>query len=86
MADNDYLLPGLIDLHAHYRVSFQNLAHDDTVAMPKIFLANGVTAIFPAGEIDPFKMKDLREQIDRGERPGPRILSTGPYYGASAPD
>jgi hypothetical protein len=54
--------------------------------MPKIFLANGVTAIFPAGEIDPFKMKDLREQIDRGERPGPRILSTGPYYGASAPD
>ncbi|MFT4855523.1 MAG: hypothetical protein ACI9ZX_002759 [Algoriphagus sp.] len=84
MADNDYLLPGPIDLHAHYRVSFQNLAHDATVAMPKIFLTNGVTATFPTGEIEPFKMKDLREQIDRGDRPGPHILSTGPHYGASA--
>jgi len=86
LSDDDYLLPGFIDLHAHFRVSYQNLAHDDTVAMPKIFLANGITTAFPAGEIEPFKMKELRESIDRGERPGPRILSTGPYYGTAAPD
>jgi len=44
------MLPGLIDLHAHYRVSYANKAYDDTVAMPKIFLANGITSTFPAGE------------------------------------
>ena len=48
--------PGLIDLHGHYRVSYAGVAKDDTVAMPKIFLANGVTATFPAGEVEPYKM------------------------------
>ncbi|MEQ9301711.1 MAG: amidohydrolase family protein [Cyclobacteriaceae bacterium] len=86
LSDDDYLLPGLIDLHGHYRVSYAGVAKDDTVAMPKIFLANGVTATFPAGEVEPEKMLDLRKRIDSGERPGPRILSSGPYYGSAAPD
>lgn len=86
LSDDDYLLPGLIDLHGHYRVSYAGVAKDDTVAMPKIFLANGVTATFPAGEVEPEKMLDLRRRIDNGERPGPRILSSGPYYGSAAPD
>lgn len=86
LGEDDYLLPGLIDLHGHYRVSFAGLAKDDTVAMPRLFLANGVTATFPAGEVEPYKMMDLRKRIDRGELPGPRILSSGPYYGRAAPD
>ncbi|MFC3881876.1 amidohydrolase family protein [Algoriphagus namhaensis] len=86
LGDEDYILPGLIDLHAHYRVSYNNLAFDDTVAMPKIFLANGITSTFPAGEIEPEKMWDLQEAIDANERPGPRILHSGPYFGTAAPD
>jgi hypothetical protein len=86
LTEEDYMLPGLIDLHAHYRVSYANKAYDDTVAMPKIFLANGITSTFPAGEIEPEKMWDLQEQIDSDKRPGPRILHSGPYYGSAAPD
>ncbi len=86
LSDEDYVLPGLIDLHAHYRVSYANEAFDDTVAMPKIFLANGITSTFPAGEIEPEKMWDLQKEIDVYKRPGPRILHSGPYYGSAAPD
>ena len=86
LTDADYILPGLIDLHAHYRVSYDNKAYDDTVAMPKIFLANGVTSTFPAGEIEPEKMWDLQRSIDSNQRPGPRILHSGPYFGTAAPD
>ncbi|WP_425639608.1 amidohydrolase family protein [Algoriphagus yeomjeoni] len=85
-SDEDYILPGLIDLHAHYRVSNGGQAFDDTVAMPKIFLANGITSTFPAGEIEPEKMWDLQEEIDANRRPGPRILHSGPYFGTAAPD
>ena len=86
LTDEDYMLPGLIDLHAHYRVSYANKAYDDTLAMPKIFLANGITSTFPAGEIEPEKMWDLQEHIDSGKRSVPRILHSGPYYGTAAPD
>lgn len=86
LSDEDYMLPGLIDLHAHYRVSYKGKAFDDTVAMPKIFLANGITSTFPAGEIEPEKMWDLQNDIDANNRPGPRILHSGPYYGSAAPD
>lgn len=86
LKDDDYILPGFIDLHAHYRVSYEGKAFDDTVAMPKIFLANGITSTFPAGEIEPEKMWDLQDAIDRGQRPGPRVLHSGPYFGTAAPD
>ncbi|NVK48471.1 MAG: amidohydrolase family protein, partial [Cyclobacteriaceae bacterium] len=86
LSEDDYILPGLIDLHAHYRVSYEGKAYDDTVAMPKIFLANGVTSTFPAGEIEPEKMWDLQKKIDAGQMPGPRILHSGPYFGTAAPD
>ncbi|MFT4736400.1 MAG: imidazolonepropionase-like amidohydrolase [Cyclobacteriaceae bacterium] len=86
LTDDDYVLPGLIDLHAHYRVSYNKKAFDDTVAMPKIFLANGITTTFPAGEIEPEKMWDLQQEIDASRRPGPRILHSGPYFGSADPD
>ena len=83
---NDYILPGLIDLHAHYRVAHSGIAKDDTVVMPRLFLANGVTATFPAGEIEPYKMRHLSTRIASGKTPGPRILHSGPYFGTAAPD
>ncbi len=77
------VLPGLIDLHAHYAVDlFGEGRVDETVAYPSLFLANGVTTTFPAGEMDPEKMRQLRIAIDAGERPGPRLLNSGPYFGS----
>ncbi len=84
LEEDDYILPGVFDLHAHYSMTILNAPRtDETKAYPVIFLANGVTSTFPAGEYDPVSMMELRKQIDRGERVGPRIYNSGPYFGTS---
>src|SRR5690606_15611735 len=51
LADDQYIIPGLFDLHAHYALGlFGEGRVDDVVAYPAMFLANGVTSTFPAGE------------------------------------
>jgi len=83
LAADQTILPGMFDMHAHYAVDlFGKGRVDETAAYPALFLANGVTSTFPAGEMDPFKMRDLRMAIDAGERPGPRIFNSGPYFGS----
>jgi imidazolonepropionase-like amidohydrolase len=82
--DGDYIVPGFFDLHAHYAVDLLgNGRVDETNAYPQIFLGNGVTSTFPAGEVNPERMRATRIAIDAGERPGPRIYNSGPYYGSA---
>jgi imidazolonepropionase-like amidohydrolase len=77
-----FVMPGLFDLHAHYAVDlFGEGRIDEYTVNPVLFLANGVTATFPAGEVDPDEARRGRERIARGEIPGPRIFSSGPYFG-----
>ncbi len=85
LATDQYLLPGIFDLHAHYRVTFDGVRRDEVEANPVIFLANGVTSTFPGGEIQPEKMLEARRQINRGEKTGARIHSSGPYFGTAFP-
>lgn len=86
LGPDDYVLPGLFDLHAHYNVQFLGLPRsEELVATPVLWLANGVTSTFPAGEYDPEAMWALRQRIDRGEQPGPRLYNSGPYYGSARP-
>lgn len=85
LSSDQYLLPGLFDLHAHYRVTFDGVRRDEVEANPVIFLANGVTSTFPGGEIEPEKMLNARRQINRGEKVGARIHSSGPYFGTAFP-
>ncbi|HUL75235.1 MAG TPA: amidohydrolase family protein [Vicinamibacterales bacterium] len=86
LTPDDYILPGLFDLHAHYAVDlFGQGRVDEYTANPLIFLGNGVTSTFPAGEVDPEGMMAARRRIDRGEQIGPRILSSGPYFGTARP-
>ena len=76
----------MFDLHAHYAIELFNAGRkDETVAYPSLFLANGVTATFPAGEMDPNAMHDLRVRIENGLEPGPRLLNSGPYFGTARP-
>lgn len=83
---DEYVLPGLVDLHAHYNVQLLGLPRlEELVATPVLWLANGVTSTFPAGEYDPEAMWALRQRIDRGEQPGPRLYNSGPYYGSARP-
>jgi imidazolonepropionase-like amidohydrolase len=79
-------MPGLFDLHAHYAVDlFGEGRVDEYRVNPVLFLANGVTSTFPAGEVDPAEARRGRERIAAGEVPGPRIFSSGPYWGTARP-
>src|SRR5262245_39279307 len=86
LSDDEYLMPGLIDLHAHYAVDlFGEGRVDEYTVNPLLFLANGITSTFPAGEVDPNGMMEARKRIDRGEQIGSRILNSGPYFGTARP-
>ena len=86
LTDSDYVLPGFFDLHAHYAMDlFGQGRVDEYTVNPVVFLANGVTSTFPAGEVDPEGMMGARRRIERGEQIGPRILSSGPYFGSARP-
>lgn len=82
----DFIMPGLFDLHAHYAVDlFGDGRVDEYTVNPVLFLANGVTSTFPAGEVDPEEARRGRERIAAGAVPGPRIYSSGPYWGTARP-
>jgi imidazolonepropionase-like amidohydrolase len=85
LRDDQYVLPGIFDVHAHYNMTLgpNGLRSDEYTYNPLIFLANGVTSTFPAGEYDPEGMRQTRIRIDNGEQIGPRIYNSGPYFGTA---
>jgi imidazolonepropionase-like amidohydrolase len=85
LRDDQYVLPGIFDVHAHYNMTLgpEGLRSDEYTYNPLIFLANGVTSTFPAGEYDPEAMMRTRIRIDDGEQIGPRIYNSGPYFGTA---
>ena len=84
LGDDAFIMPGLFDLHAHYAVDlFAEGRVDEYTVNPVLFLANGVTSTFPAGEVDPDEARTGRMRVASGEIPGPRIYSSGPYWGSA---
>ncbi|MDQ2668169.1 MAG: amidohydrolase family protein [Gemmatimonadota bacterium] len=85
LTDDEYVLPGIFDVHAHYNMTLgaDGIRADEYTWNPLIFLANGVTSTFPAGEYDPEGMMKARMRIDAGEQIGPRIYNSGPYFGTA---
>jgi len=85
LADDEYILPGIFDMHAHYNMTLGEggIRQDEYTYNPYIFLANGVTSTFPAGEYDPVGMEETRKRIDSGRQIGPRIYNSGPYFGTA---
>lgn len=84
LGDDEVVLPGMFDLHAHYAVDLRGEGRvDETEVYPVLFLANGVTSTFPAGEVQPEKMRQLRLDIVAGDHVGPRLYNSGPYYGST---
>lgn len=84
---DQYILPGLIDVHAHYEVELWGEGRADEFPVnAALFLANGVTTTFPAGESDPEAAREARLRIDTGGMPGPRIINSGPRFGTQWED
>lgn len=83
LADTETILPGMIDLHAHYNLDLVDNGRVEEVAYNGIiFLANGVTSTWSAGEYYPERVIAQRDLIDAGKAIGPRLFASGPYFGA----
>src|SRR3954471_16801665 len=53
--------------------------HKMAISFPRLYLAGGVTTIRTAGSIEPYTDLLLKQGIDAGQIPGPRMHVTGPY-------
>ncbi len=83
LAESDTILPGMIDLHAHYNFDLVDKGRtEEVVHNGIIFLANGVTSTWSAGEYYPQRVIEQRDLVDAGEATGPRLFASGPYFGA----
>jgi imidazolonepropionase-like amidohydrolase len=83
LTDDETVLPGMIDLHAHYNLDFLDKGRvEEVVSNGTIFLANGVTSTWSAGEYYPERVIAQRDLIDAGKAIGPRLFVSGPYFGA----
>ena len=81
-AKGGYLIPGLWDMHVHLVFGdWFPLAQE--ISLP-LFIANGVTSVRDMGsELD--TVQAFRNQIESGERLGPRILTSGPMLDGPKP-
>ena len=79
LADTATILPGLIDLHAHYNLDFIDRGRVEEVEFNGlVFLANGVTTTWSAGKFYPERIITQRNRIESGNAIGPRLFSSGP--------
>lgn len=83
LAESETILPGLIDLHAHYNLDLIDQGRaEEAVYNGIVFLANGVSATWSAGEFFPERMIAQRDLIEAGRAVGPHLFVSGPYFGA----
>ena len=83
LQESETIMPGMIDLHAHYNLDLVDSGRvEEVVYNGIVFLANGVTSTWSAGEYFPERVIAQRNLIDAGEATGPRLFASGPYFGA----
>src|SRR5436190_24283572 len=74
------VIPGIIGMHDHL---FYTAAGGRAVQMgytgPRLYLGSGVTTIRTTGSRAPYAEINLKDAIDHGLSPGPRIHLTAPY-------
>src|SRR5829696_6037239 len=78
------LIPGLVGMHEHLFYEAGDRAYAAQAAFARLYLASGVTTIRTAGTIDFDGDLRVKEQIDAGRLPGPRVHLTGPYLNTAA--
>ena len=76
----DSVIPGLVGMHDHLFYPMGNIFFGEMgYSFPRLYLAAGVTTIRTGGSIEPYTDLEIRDQINRGEAPGPKMHVTGPY-------
>jgi len=83
--NDNYLMPGLSEMHAHIPVPNEELAESHVQDVMHLYLANGVTVI--RGMLgNPYHL-ELKKKLRSGEVIGPRMYTSSPSMnGNSIPD
>jgi imidazolonepropionase-like amidohydrolase len=77
------VIPGLVGMHDHMYYPAPGgsppLYPQHAASFPRLYLAGGVTSIRTTGSMEPYADLELKQVIDQGKMPGPKIHVTGPY-------
>ena len=77
------VLPGLVMVHEH--LYYSSIAkgpfhiNEMEFSFPRLYLAAGITSARTTGSIEPYTDLQLKENIDAGTTPGPKLHLTAPY-------
>jgi imidazolonepropionase-like amidohydrolase len=82
------VIPGLVGMHEHLFYTSPSRNSDSLLlfgemadSAPRLYLAGGVTTARTAGSMEPYTDLSLKNLIDAGLKPGPKLRITGPYIG-----
>lgn len=85
------VIPGLVGMHDHmFYPQPVNLAgqrvrrvlqfeQQSSFTFPRLYLAAGVTSLRTTASVEPYADLNLKNWVDAGKIPGPKIHVTGPY-------
>ena len=76
------LIPGLVGMHEHlFFIAPVPSPYFVTLgsSFPRLYLASGVTTARTTGSIEPYTDVNIKQLIDKGMIPGPKLEFTGPY-------
>ena len=84
------VFPGLVGMHEHLFYPLPDggpgllpLYGEMADSAPRLYLAGGVTAARTAGSLEPYTDISIKNFIDAGQMPGPKLFLTGPYLEGS---
>ncbi|MFY9939881.1 MAG: amidohydrolase family protein [Silvibacterium sp.] len=84
------VFPGLVGMHEHLfyplpggSPDLLRLYGEAADSAPRLYLAGGVTSARTAGSLEPYTDISVKDAIDAGQIPGPRLFLTGPYLEGS---
>ena len=74
------VIPGLVGMHEHMFYPLRGVNFGEMgFSFPRLYLASGVTTVRTGGSIEPYSDLSLKNDIDAGKIPGPKMHVTGPY-------
>jgi imidazolonepropionase-like amidohydrolase len=83
------VIPGLVGMHEHMfypgatgrgRIpGAPEMYPEMAYSFPRLYLASGVTTIRTTGSMEPYTDLEIKNYIDEGRIPGPKMHLTGPY-------
>jgi imidazolonepropionase-like amidohydrolase len=76
------VIPGLVGMHEHLFYPSGGgipMYNEQAFSFPRLYLASGVTTARTGGSLEPYTDLSVKQMIDAGRMPGPKLWITGPY-------